>query len=194
MTRSLSALLAGAALSIAVAGVPAASAKPDSESGVSGRFGIVMAGRNNLGPLGEQYRLGLLFGLHAGLDFSIEDSNWSVGLGWAALVRGYYFASDQSLVNQTVEVTEVDFGLRIRRRVSLKPRFLAFSAGGVFTTNNVPIAPAEERRYVGYYGGVGYEFRAFGNWYLGVESRYSKYPDGPENVSVLLGLTTGLPE
>ena len=167
-------------------------ADDESESRATGRFGLVSVGRLNQGELGQQYGYGFLFGVHAGVDLSLGESLWSVGLGWTTLVQGFYVASNESLVDQRVKVSEADVGLRIRRRLSVVPRFLVLTAGGIYSTSNIPIPPNNDRRYLGYYGGLGYEYAVVGEWLLGVQTRYARSPDGPETLSLYLSFVAGL--
>jgi hypothetical protein len=158
-----------------------------------GRFGIVTAGRINLGELGDSYQSGLLLGLHAGIDQPLNrDSRWTIGLGWTAFVRGYYFASRSSLVDKTIDLTEVDFGFRVRRRFGRSGHYLVSTLGAVFSASDVPLPPTDERRYLGAYGGLGYEQPAFGEWSFAADARFSTLVDGPQSLSFLFGLTAGI--
>jgi len=182
----------GLALSFLVSGETIVSADSTENSRVVGRFGIVALGRVNQGELGTRYRSGVQFGIHTGVDVRLGESAWSVGIGWTTLVYGFYMASDSSLVDQQVRVTEADLGLRIRRRLSFEPRFITATAGGIYSTSSVPLPPQDKRRYLGYYGGLGYEYAVVGNWLLGGEMRYARFPDGPENLSFFVSFTAGI--
>lgn len=167
------------------------SAWAEDEPGLAGRFGFVAVGRDNLGELGSQYRTGLLFGVHAGLEIGIEDSPWSVGLGWTTLVRGFYFASSSEAVDQTVNITEMSLGFQLRRALPGSFHHLRGTFGGAFSASNVPLPPSDDRRYLGVYGGLGYDRRLLGEWAWGVESRYTNYFDGPANLSFFAIVTAG---
>lgn len=168
------------------------SAQADDVGTTGGRFGIVLAARDNLGDLGELYNLGFLWGFHAGLEQGLEDSEWSLGLGWTTLVRGYYFASDSSLVESTIDLTEVDLGVSVSRTVWVPGQHVLVSGGGVLLLSNLPIPPVDARRHLGWYAGLGFDRGAFGEWSWSVEARYSKLSDGLSNVNLVFGMTAGL--
>ena len=180
-----------ACVALAALGAPAAASAEDGKA--VGRFGLVTAGRINLGELGRAYRSGFLLGLHAGIDQPLgSESRWSIGLGWTALVRGYYFATNSSLVEQTVSLTEMDLGFRTRRRTGRGARYITGTLGAILSTTSVPLPPGDDRRYFGAYGGIGYEQPAFGDWTVSVEARSSSLIDGAQRMTLLVGLTAGL--
>ena len=160
-------------------------------SAATGRFGVVLAGRNNLGDLGELYNLGFLWGVRAGLEKPIGDSEWTIGLGWTTLVRGYYFASDASLVESTIHLTEVNLGVTAAHTFLVPRQTLFGSIGTVLLLSNRPIPPAEDRRYLGWYVGTGFERVAFGEWAWSVEARYSRLGPGLSSLNLVLGMTAG---
>jgi hypothetical protein len=167
-------------------------AQAEKDRTFAGQFGLVLVGRDNLESLGQQYRSGVLLGFDAGVELSLEDSEWSVGLALTTLVRGYYFASNSSAVDQTVDVTEMSMGLRIRRQWPAGSRqHILGTFGGGFTASSVPLPPAFDRRYVGLYSGIGYNRRLAGEWTWGLETRYASYFDGPSNLSLLASVTAG---
>lgn len=157
-----------------------------------GRIGLVSGGRMNLGSLGSNYRGGMLFGVEAGYQPYRQDSDWSLGLSSTTLVRGYYFASKDSLVDRSIELTEFSFGARLRRSLGEKPRFLIATAGAMYSASSVPLPPDHGRTNVGPYAGLGYEMRVIGAAYLAFEGRYSMFLGGPESVSMFVSLTAGL--
>lgn len=182
-----------AAPTLALALLCGASISHADEAKAIGRFGIVSAGRLNLGELGKAYRSGLLLGLHAGIDQPLgTESRWSIGLGWTALVRGYYFASQASLVEQTVPLTEMDLGFRARRRVGRHTRYVVGTLGAILSVTSTPLPPGDVRRYFGTYVGLSYEQPAFGDWSVSFEARTSNLIDGAQRMSLLVGLTAGI--
>jgi hypothetical protein len=166
-------------------------AQADESNRVSGQFGFAFVGRNNRAALGKKYRSGILLGVHAGVELAFEDSPWSVGLGLITLVRGYYFASSVTAVDQTVDITEMSMGLRVRRRIPGAIHHLVGTFGGGFTASSVPLPPSFDRRHVGLYGGLGYNRRLVGEWTWGLETRYARYFDGPRNISLFGTFTAG---
>jgi hypothetical protein len=144
-----------------------------------------------MGEMGDLYRTGLLFGVHAGLELSVDDSPWSVGLGWTTLVRGYYFASSSSAIEQTVDITEMNLGLTARRGIGGSPHHVIGNFGAGFSASNVPLPPSDQRRYLGLYGGVGYGRRLLGEWFWSLETRYSHYYQGPNSLSFFMSMTAG---
>lgn len=180
-----------ALLLVTLVGGPLGEARADEDANLSGRFGFAFVARNNLATLGQQYRTGILWGLHAGVELDLEDSLWSLGLRLTTLVRGYYFASSSQAVDQTVDLTEAGIGLRVRRKLPGAYHHLVGAVGFGGSASNVPLPPAFERRYLGLNAGMGYERRLFGEWVWGVESRYARYFDGPSNVSLFGTFTAG---
>lgn len=166
-------------------------ARADEESGLSGRFGFVSVARQNLGELGDQYRTGILFGVRAGIELNVDDSPWSVGLGLTTLVRGYYFASSSAAIDQTVDITEMNLGLTMRRGLGGSPHHLIGNFGAAFSASNVPLPPSDQRRYLGLYGGVGYGRRLLSEWFWSVESRYTHFYQGPQGLSLFMSMTAG---
>ncbi len=181
----------GFLLCVSVALALPGEARAEKENNLSGRFGFVFVGRNNRGELGDQYRLGMLFGVSAGLELNLEDSPWSLGLGLTTLVRGYYFASSTQAVDQTADVTEINMGVRLRRRMPGSIHHLSGSLGGGLSASNVPLPPAFDRRYLGLYGGLGYDRRLFGEWVWGLEARYAVHTGGPRNLDLFATITAG---
>lgn len=166
-------------------------AQAEKDSSVSGQFGFAFVGRNNRAALGKKYRSGFLLGVHAGAELAFDDSPWTLGVGLITLVRGYYFASSVTAVDQTVDITEMSMGLRIRRRLPGAIHHAVATFGGGFTASNVPLPPSFERRHVGLYGGLGYNRRLVGEWTWGLETRYADYFDGPSNISLFGTFTAG---
>lgn len=158
----------------------------------AGRFGLVAGVRNNHDSLGKAYGGGFLLGIEAGYHPSRLQSPWSFGVSWTTLVRGWIFASDQSLVERTVGVTEMSFGLRVRRRIGVKPRFLFATGGGSFLRTDTPLPPDASRNYLGPYAGAGYEQFLFGAGFLTAEARYSMFPSGPESLTLLVSFVAGV--
>ena len=171
--------------------LPSRQATAEDENRVSGQFGFVFVYRNNLEELGSRYRHGMLLGVHAGVEANVEDSPWAIGLGLMTLVRGYYFASNEDAVDQTVEITEMSMGLRLRRTLPGSGHNLTTTMGGGFTASNVPLPPAFNRRTVGVYAGIGYDRRLAGEWTWGLEPRYATYSKGPSTPSLLGTFTAG---
>ena len=122
--------LAATALFIVAAGFFSEAYADEKFSIPSGRFGIAGAARQNIGELGESYGLGLLIGVEAGYQAAPE-RDWSLGINWTTLFRGWYFADDPSLIEQTVNVSEMSFGLRLQRVLSATlPRYIVVCGGG----------------------------------------------------------------
>ncbi len=159
---------------------------------IHGHFGLVLVARNNLGTLGGLYHYGFLWGLRAGLEQYVGDSDWQLGLDWTTLVRGYYFESDSSQVESIIDLTEVNLGITLRRTLRAPGQHLVVTAGGDLILSNRPIPPANDRRYLGWYAGLGFDRRLFGEWSGSFEVRYSRLEAGIANISLLFGMTAGL--
>lgn len=189
MRRCLTAALCVCSL---VAFSSPAHAEDDDPSASTGRFGLLTVARSNLGDLGDLYGYGFLWGFYAGLDKPLGDSEWHVGVGWSTLVRGYYRASDDSLVEGTLDLTEVDLGVDISHTLRRAGQRVFGTGGAVLLLSNRPIPPANERRYLGWYAGVGYKRALGGNWNASLEARYSRLSHGLANLNLVFGITTGL--
>ena len=185
-------LIAALCFCSAVAHDREAWAEDDDPSAASGRFGLVLALRDNLGDLGELYNTGFLWGFHAGLDKPVGESDWHVGLAWNTLVRGYYFSSDRTQVNNSIHLTEVNLGVNASHTVFREGQRAFGTGGAVLLLSNLPIPPANKRRYVGWYAGVGYRRNIVGEWSLSAEARYSRLGHGLANVNLVFGITAGL--
>ena len=178
-------LIAALCFGSAVAHDRQAWAEDDDPSASSGRFGLVLALRDNLG-------VGFLWGFHAGLDKPVGESDWHVGLAWNTLVRGYYFSSDRTQVNNSIHLTEVNLGINASHTVFREGQRAFGTGGAVLLLSNLPIPPADKRRYVGWYAGVGYKRNIVGEWSLSGEARYSRLSHGLANVNLVIGITAGL--
>ncbi|MCP4443716.1 MAG: hypothetical protein GY811_00025 [Myxococcales bacterium] len=184
-------LIAALSMCGAAAGSGSAAADSDDPSAASGRFGFTIVGRYNRGDLGELYRAGFLWGVHAGLDKPVGDSQWTVRLRWTALVRGYYFASDDSQVESTIDLTEVDLAVSASHTFLRPGQRLFGNAGAVLLLSKLPIPPTDDRRYLGWFAGLGFERTALGEWAWSVEARYSRLDTGLANLNLVGGMTAG---
>lgn len=157
----------------------------------AGRFGVITALRQNVGALGDAYGFGFLFGIEAGYQPGAEDA-WSVGVAWSALVRGWYFADDETLVEQSIGATEMSFALRVRRALgSTAPRFVVLNTGATFLRTTDPVPPDQEQIYLGPHAGVGIEEFVLGSGFVGLEARYGLFSGGPRSLTLVLSFTGG---
>lgn len=178
------------AMILALAAGPAA-AQDDEDGLPTGRFGAVTAFRQNVGELGSSYGLGFLFGLEAGYQPG-ADRELSIGINWSVLFRGWYFADDASLVEQSINAAEMSLGLRLQRSLSRRvPRYLVLSGGATLLRTSIPVPPDDERLYLGPYAGIGIEQYVLRSGFVGVEARYGLIAGGPGSMSILLRFVGG---
>ena len=195
MSRPARVAVGAALLLCSLAGYPGQALAQDSAEDpdeIHGHFGLVVVARNNLGTLGGLYHYGFLWGLHAGLEQPVGDSDWQLGVDWTTLVRGYYFESESSQVESIIELSEFNVGVTLRRTLRVPGQHVVLSGGGDLILSNRPIPPANDRRYLGWYAGLGFDRRLFGEWSGSIEARYSRLEAGIANISLLFGMTAGL--
>ena len=179
--------------SLAVLCAPSLEARADGSELPAGRFGVATGLRSNLGALGDEYRFGwMALGIEAGYHPTSMDEDWSFGVNWLVMVRGYLFASQASAVESSIGLTEMSGGLRMRRKIGVNPRFLLATAGGMLSRSTDPLAPDGERSYVGPYAGLGGEVMLWPGGIVGAELRYSMFPNGPESITLMIGISAGL--
>lgn len=180
-------------LAVVGATVPAMAQQDDDLA--AGKFGIFLAGRQNIGELGDVYGTGFQGGFDAHYHPSRPGQAFSLGLGWATAIFGRSWAgAGSSPADNPLKLTEMSFGLRLRRSLSqTSARFLTLGAGVSLLRTHVPIPPDDERLYVGPYVGLAFEDYLTTRTMYSIETRYSMVGPGPRSVAVLLGIGFGAP-
>lgn len=158
--------------------------------GGAGRLGMVFGGRLNHGVLGKQYKTGVLVGFQAGYHPYRADSTWSLGVSLTTFIWDYYFASQDELVVRSINLTQFDGGLRLRRSLGSFPGFVFASGGGSYVGATTPIPPVDTRTYWATYAGGGYEM-LFGQGFVTLEAHHS-FLNGPRASTILLSYTFGV--
>lgn len=162
-----------------------------SETLPAGKFGFVAGVRRNLGALGERYAWGLLLGIEAHYHPTPIGQTWSLGITWATRF-GRAGAGDPDIVENPLRLLEMSAGVRARLSLSdSADRFLVVGGGGAVLRSNVPVPPDDKRLYGGGYGMVGFEEFVLGRNLLSLEARYDAMVEGPQSVTVAVGLGFG---
>lgn len=179
-----------AAAMVLVASAPArADDKDPSEETPIG--GIKFAGglRQGLGELGDAFDLGYFAGLEANYHPSaLLGRNFALGLAWSVYF-GRFGAGDRAVLDETLKLVEMSFGLRARRRMGDQElRFLTLGAGVTIMRTNLPVPPNLERLNAGPYIGVGIEGHYKKDSMLSFEVRYGLLTNGPASLSLVFGI------
>ena len=159
----------------------------------SGKFALLLGGRQPVGAFGKEYSWGLLGGVEAGYQPTQEDKRWSFGVMWSIL-WGRIWAQDATVSAGTLRVTELNFGLKVRRLLSeRKPLFLGATVGISLLRTNLLIPPQQHRQNTGPYMGLGWEYYLAGKYLVGLEARFGMYPlRRPRAVTYLASIAFGL--
>ena len=151
-----------------------------------GRFSLLLGARNNLGATGDAYRLGWVIGLGAGW----HPPYLPVGLTWS-ITRTAMYRSDESVVNESIIVHDMSFGLEGRFRVSEVERYIFASGGLGLLRAGEPLPPDNDRTFIGPYAGIGYQELFSDTYLISVEARYGLLVGGPSAITLLIGLNFG---
>ena len=181
-----------AALVLMVALTAGGHAAAQVQSGLpSGKLGVVVGGRQNVGSVADDYRLGLSWGVAAGYQLASETRTWSVGGDWSVLWTRFGTADD-GVVAGPLSVLEMNFGLKARFLLSEDAaHFATVSSGATLFRANTPIPPDGERTYAGPYAGVGTEVYVSQDYLLSLEARYGLFGSAPRSLLLLAGLSFG---
>ncbi len=181
-----------AALALTVAATAGGPAAAQVQSGLpSGKLGVLVGGRQNVGSVADHYQLGLSWGVGAGYQLASETRNWSVGGTWSVLWTRFS-AGDDRVVTGPLSVLEMNFGLQARFLLSEDAaHFATVSSGATLYRANTPIPPSGSRTYAGPYAGVGTEVYVSEDYLLSFEARYGLFGDGPRSLLLLAGLSFG---
>lgn len=188
MTRRLAAV---AVLLVAFLGAESAARAQTGASLPKGKLGLLVGGRQNVGPVSQDYRLGLSWGVLGGYQLATEPRPWSVGGVWSVLWSRFGAASEE-VVTGSLSVLEMNFGLSTRILLSEgAARFATLSAGATLYRANTPIPPEGQRIYAGPYAGLGTEVYVSKEYLLSLEARYGLLGPGPRSLLVLAGFAFG---
>ncbi len=189
------AILIGLALAASVASGPTAAWADDDDDATgyavpAGRLGASIGLRTGLGRLSSDFGLGLIGSIEAGYHPTPIDRRLSFGIHWAVR-RGWFGNDDEASVAGSLQLTEFDFGGRVRLTPLLSARrFVTLGAGVSLLRTNVPIPPDDERVYIGPYGSLAIEASIFG-YLVGAELRYGMIGIGPGSLSFSVGVSLG---
>ncbi len=150
-----------------------------------GKFGVVSGLRQNIGSLGDSFGLGWLLGIEAGYQPGALGASWEV-------LWGQFAVSDPEIVDSSLGILEMNFGLRLRRIIGAgEPRFAVATAGVTVLRTAVPIPPDGVRNYVGPYLGLGIDQYLFGRYLITFEARYGVLFNGPQSLSLVASFAFG---
>jgi hypothetical protein len=182
-----------AATALAIAGTMSQEAAAQAHQGglPSGKLGVLVGARQNVGGLADDYRLGLSWGVAAGYQLVSETRSWSVGGAWSVLWTRFG-TTDERVVTGPLSVLEMNFGLHTRFLLSEgAARFATLSSGATLYRANTPIPPEGGRTYAGPYAGVGTEVYVSEDYLLSLEARYGLVGRGPTSLLFLVGFSFG---
>lgn len=173
------------AVALAAPGTAAAEDLP------SGKFGLIIGGRQGIGRLSDSFGVGLLGGVQAGWQPTRSTSPWSFGADWS-WVRGKLWGAEPGTIDNGLSFVEMSLGLRVRRLIGQQgaPQFLVLGAGGSILRTNIPIPPDTERTYAGAYASAGFELYVGGAYLVTLEARYGLIA-GPGSLSALASFSFG---
>lgn len=153
--------------------------------------GIKFAGglRQGFGELGDAFDLGYFAGLEANYHPSaLLGRNFALGVAWSVYF-GRFGAGDRAVLDETLKLVEMSFGLRLRRRMGDQQlRFLTFGGGLTIMRTNLPVPPNMERLNAGPYLGLGIEGHYKSDTMFSFEVRYGLLTNGPASLSLVLGI------
>ena len=185
MTLRLAAFAALVAAPLLLEPAPASAETP------RGNLGLVVGGRQNIGSLADDYRLGVSWGVRAGYHLMSEARPWSVGGDWS-VVWSRFGATSDTVVASPLSVLEMNFGLGARFLLSeTAAHFATVTVGGTLYRANNPLPPDDERTHAGPYAGVGTDVFLTDEHLLSVEARYGLLSGGPRSLLLLAGISFG---
>ncbi len=169
---------------IILASLPVARAQTESPPA---RLGIVGGFRQNVGEMGDLYRLGWLLGVNAGYQGS-----WiPIGILWSVMF-GQFYSNDPGNVDPDLSIVEMSFGLNGRKLISQASfRYLFAGAGVTLLRSESSLPPGDERTFIGPYVGGGIEQYLLGKYLVSVEARYGLLFGGPAGVSLNVAVNFG---
>jgi hypothetical protein len=177
-------LLAAALVLVSVVGPAAAQPEPETPPA---RFGLVVAGRENLGDAGDVYRWGALAGINAGY----HPTWFPAGVVWQVLF-GHFEAADSGVVDQSLSTVEMSFGLHTRFALSeTSLRYLFANAGVTLLRTENTLPPDSKRIFIGPYVGGGWEEYFLRRYLVGAEIRYGLIAGGPPAIGLHLSVSFG---
>jgi hypothetical protein len=142
------------------------------------RIGAVGGARANMGALGNRYSLGYFVGLEAGLMPS-----W-FGVVWS-LQYANFTSSDDRNVEDTLELFDLDLGVRVRLAPRPEvPAYLWLQLGVDLVRSNIPLEPDQETSHFGPTARIGGEL-VLGKFILSLGADYGLIAGGPSGLRLI---------
>jgi hypothetical protein len=174
---------------VALALVAATAATARAESVPKGRLAAVAGLRNGTQSLNDAFGMGFLYGVEAAWEPLREGQRFGYAIAWNVLFGN--FGEDPAAITGSLDIVEMDLGLRARFAPNDPARSLFIGGGGGLLRANAPLPPCNRRNYVGGFVGFGLEQLALGKALVTLELRYGLI-NGPGSLSVLLGFGFGV--
>ena len=169
---------------IALAALLCAATAPAAAQVPGTRIGAVGGARANTGALGNRYALGYFVGLEAGLMPSWFGVVWS--LQYANLT-----SSDDRNVEDTLELFDLDVGLRVRLAPKPDvPAYLWIQLGVDLLRANIPLEPDLDTSYIGPTARIGGEL-VLGKFILSLGVDYGLIAAGPSSLRLIFFVGLG---
>lgn len=174
---------------VVVVGVSAPARAADDDELPIGGIKFAAGLRQGLGELGDAFSFGWLAGLEANYHPTVLSSSFSFGVAWS-IYFGRFGAGDSAVIDETLKLVEMSFGLRVRRRMSAEEvRFISLGSGVTIMRTNLPVPPKNERLNTGPYIAMGIEQYFKSDSALSFSVRYGLVTNGPASLSIILGVT-----
>ena len=180
----------GCAVILALAIAPAARAEPLP----SGSLGIMFGAGGGTGKYARSLGLGYYqFGAQAAWQPMTTEQRFGWSLKWS-FVFGTMHNAESARIDLYLRTLQMDFlaGLRIRPGES-RLRYLALRGGVELFRSNEPIAPDDQRAFVGPVADVAFEQYAFGAMLFNVDVRYGLIGAGPAEIALFVGASISVP-
>ncbi len=179
--------VAGVVALLMCASLPVYAEDDDNQEPVGGiKFAAGL--RQGFGELGNAFDLGYMGGLEANYHPTALTSAFGLGVAWSVYF-GRFGAGDRAVIDETLKLLEMSFGLRLRRRMGDEElRFLTFGGGLTIMRTNLPVPPNMERLNAGPYLGLGLEGHYKADTMFSFEVRYGLLTNGPGSLSLILGV------
>lgn len=181
----------GAVLVLLAINAPSARAQDEDDGLPSGKIGVQLAGRQNVGAVADSYSLGFLWGISAGYQPSSVTRPWSLGVDWS-VAWGRLFVSNPRIVGGSLKVLEMSLGAKLRWLLAEgTARFWTINGGASVVRTSAPVPPDNDRLQLAPYVGLGVETYLNRSALLAIEARYAGIGAGPSSLSLVVGFAVG---
>jgi hypothetical protein len=154
-----------------------------------GRLAGVIGLRNGTQSLNDAFGMGFLYGVEAAWEPLPDGRRFGYAIVWNVLFGN--FGEDPAAITGSLDIVEMNLGLRARFAPRDPARSLFIGGGPALLRANAPLPPDNERSYVGGFVGFGLEQLALDKALITLELRYGLI-NGPGSLSVLLGIGFGV--